>query len=39
MLVQKRILKDLKIADLKAYSEIDGAFERNAKLLYERDTK
>ncbi len=37
--IKKNIKKDLKIADLKAYSEIDGAFERNAKLIYERDTK
>ena len=37
--IKKNIKKDLKIADLKAYSEIDSAFERNAKLIYERDTK
>ena len=37
--IKKNIKKDLKIADLKAYSEIDSVFERNAKLIYERDTK
>ena len=35
--INKNIKKDLKIADLNAYSEIDEAFERNAKLIYERD--
>ena len=37
--IKKNIKKDIKIADLKAYSEIDSVFERNAKLIYERDTK
>lgn len=37
--IDKNIKKDLKIADLTAYSEIDSTFERNSKLIYERDTK
>ena len=34
--INKNIKKDLKIADLKAVSELDEEFERNAKLIYER---
>tara|TARA_B100001057_G_scaffold264305_1_gene264453 strand:+ start:36203 stop:38188 length:1986 start_codon:yes stop_codon:yes gene_type:complete len=34
--IKKGIKKDIKIADLDAYSEIDEAFERNSKLIYER---
>ena len=36
--INKTIKKDLKIANLSAISEIDEAFERNASLIYERDT-
>ena len=34
--INKNIKKDLKIADLKAVSEIDSKFEKNSKLIYER---
>jgi len=34
--INKNIKKDLKIADLKAVSEIDPNFEKNSKLIYER---
>jgi hypothetical protein len=34
--IKKNIKKDLKIANLEAYSEIDSTFERNSKLIYER---
>ena len=34
--INKNIKKDLKIADLKAVSEIDSNFEKNSKLIYER---
>lgn len=34
--INKNIKKDLKIADLKAVSEIDSSFEKNSKLIYER---
>jgi len=34
--ITKDIKKDLRIADLKAYSEYDQAFERNSQLIYER---
>jgi len=37
--INKDIKTDLKIADLKAVSEIDDVFERNANTIYERDTK
>lgn len=37
--IKKDIKKDIRIADLEAYSEIDNAFERNSQLIYERDTK
>lgn len=36
--INKNIKKDLKIASLEAYSEIDDDFERGARLIYERDT-
>jgi len=35
--IKKNIKKEIKIADLEAISEIDETFERNAKLIYERD--
>ncbi|MEL0009852.1 MAG: YjbH domain-containing protein, partial [Flammeovirgaceae bacterium] len=34
--INKNIKKDLKVADLKAVSEIDSNFEKNSKLIYER---
>tara|TARA_X000001036_G_scaffold173351_1_gene164038 strand:+ start:8761 stop:10737 length:1977 start_codon:yes stop_codon:yes gene_type:complete len=34
--INKDIKKDLRIADLRAVSEIDETFERNAKTVYER---
>ncbi len=34
--ITKDIKKELRIADLKAYSEYDQAFERNSQLIYER---
>ena len=34
--ITKDIKKDLRIADLKAYSEYDQEFERNAQPIYER---
>ncbi len=34
--ITKNIKKDIRIADLEAYSEIDDAFNRNSKLIYER---
>ena len=36
--INKNIKKDIKIANLKAVSEIDEAFERNANTIYERQT-
>ena len=36
--INKNIKKDLKIASLDAYSEIDDDFEKNSKLIYERNT-
>lgn len=35
--INKNIKKDLKIADLDAYSEIDDVFEKNSQLIYERN--
>ena len=35
-LFDKNIKKDLRVADLKAVSEIDEAFERSANTIYER---
>ncbi|MDA7695803.1 YjbH domain-containing protein [Gammaproteobacteria bacterium] len=35
--INKNIKKDLKIANLKAVSEIDEDFERSSKIIYERD--
>ena len=37
--LNKPVKTDLRIADLKARSEYDEAFERNAKLIYERQAK
>ena len=37
--IKKNIKKDIKIAELKAVSEIDDVFTRNAKTIYERNTK
>jgi hypothetical protein len=34
--INKNIKKDIKIADLKAVSEIDDGFSKNSKLIYER---
>jgi len=34
--IRKNIKKDIKIADLEAYKEIDESFERNSNLIYER---
>lgn len=36
--INKNIKKDIQIANLKAVSEIDDAFRRNAKTIYERQT-
>ena len=36
--IKKNIKKDIKIADLKAVTEIDTTFKRNSKLIYERQT-
>ncbi len=35
--INKNIKKDLKIASLDAYNEIDQTFERNSRLIYERN--
>ena len=35
----KPVKKDLRIVDLKAKTEYDDAFEENAKLIYQRQTK
>ena len=35
----KPVKKDLRIADLKAITEYDEAFERNGKLIYQRQAK
>ncbi|MDA9040152.1 YjbH domain-containing protein [Gammaproteobacteria bacterium] len=35
--INKNIKKDLKIANLKAVSEIDEGFARSSKIIYERD--
>ena len=35
--IDKSIKKDLKIATLDAYSEIDEMFERNSRLIYQRE--
>ena len=37
--IQKSVKTDLRIADLKARSEYDEAFERSAKLIYQRQAK
>lgn len=34
--INKNIKKDIKIADLSAYKEIENSFEKNSKLIYER---
>ena len=36
--INKSIKKDIKTADLKAVSEIDEVFKRNANTIYERET-
>ena len=37
--LDKPVKKDLRIADLKAVTEYDEDFERNGKLIYQRQTK
>jgi hypothetical protein len=37
--INKNIKKDIKIADLTAVSEIDGVFEKNSNIIYEREAK
>ena len=37
--IKKDIKKDLRIADLKASSEYSEEYERNSKLIYERESK
>lgn len=37
--IKKEIKKDLRIADLKASSEYNEEYERNLKLIYERESK
>ena len=37
--INKNIKKDIKIAELKAVTELDDVFTRNAKTIYERSTK
>ena len=37
--LKKPVKTDLRIADLKARVEYDDAFERSAKLIYERQAK
>ena len=37
--INKSIKKDIKIADLKAVTEIDEAFESNANTIYTRKNK
>ena len=36
--ISKTIKKDIKIADLNAYSDIDESFKRNSQTIYERST-
>ena len=36
--IEKNVITDIKIADLKAINEIDETFQRNAKTIYERKT-
>ena len=36
--ITKTIKKDIRIADLNAYSDLDESFLRNAKTIYQRDT-
>ncbi len=35
--INKNIKKDIKIADLRAISEIENTFEKNSELIYERE--
>jgi len=35
--INKNIKKDIKIADLRAISEIEDSFEKNSELIYERE--
>lgn len=37
--IEKQVKKDLRIADLKAKTEYDEAFERNANLVYQKRNK
>lgn len=37
--ITKNLRKDLRIANLKALSEYDQSFERNTKLIYERESR
>jgi hypothetical protein len=37
--ITKNIKKDIKIADLKAISEIDEEFQKNSELIYERQSQ
>ena len=37
--IYKNIKKDIKIANLDAVNELDESFQRNAKIIYERDTE
>lgn len=37
--VSKNIKKNIRIADLNAVTEIDNAFKKNSRTIYERDTK
>ena len=37
--IDKNVKKDIRIADLKAVSEIDTSFIENSKLIYEREKK
>ena len=37
--IYKNIKKDIKIANLDAVNELDKSFQRNAQIIYERDTK
>ena len=37
--IEKEVKTDIKIADLKAISEIDNEFERSAKMIYQRNPK
>ena len=36
--IEKNVKKNIEIANFSAVSELDDAFQRNAKIIYERDT-